>query len=93
MHDFGSILRFTEYNFGMSLIYPNTNYYADANAPDGANGNTPLSDFFQLRTARPFVPISIPQQYNYMCFQHFAKCAGIAEYVPTGPDDDNAADQ
>jgi Phosphoesterase family len=95
VHDFGSILRFTEYNFGMGLIYPNTNYYANANAPDGANGNVSLSDFFPLPTTqpRPFVPISIPQQYNYTCFQNFAKCTGIDAYVPTGPDDDNEADQ
>jgi|HubBroStandDraft_4_1064222.scaffolds.fasta_scaffold42957_2 phospholipase C len=94
-HDFGSILRFTELNFGMSLIYPRTNYYADANAPDGANGNTPLSDFFPLplKQPRPFVSIPVPQQYDYTCFQHFAKCTGIPAYVPTGPDDDNAADQ
>jgi len=32
-----------------------------------------------LTTARPFAPISIPQQYNYTCFQHFAKCTGIAK--------------
>src|SRR5580704_581837 len=86
---------FPEPNFGMSLIYPRTNYYADANAPDGANGNTPLSDFFPLplKQPRPFVSIPVPQQYDYTCFQHFAKCTGIPAYVPTGPDDDNAADQ
>jgi hypothetical protein len=95
MHDFGSILAFTEYNFNMGQIYPGTNYYADYNAPDWGTRrqNIPLSDFFPLSTARPFVPISIPQQYNYTCFQHFARCTGIAAYVPTGPDDDNAADQ
>jgi hypothetical protein len=94
VHDFGSLLRFTELNFGMPYITNPEPYYADYNAPDNQKGNIPLSDFFPLpvNQPRPFVPISIPQQYNYTCFQHFAKCTGIAAYVPTGPDDDNAAD-
>lgn len=69
-------------------------YYADFNAPDNQQWNIPLSDFFPLPTTqpRPFVSISTPQQYNYTCFQHFGSCTGTT-YVPTGPDDDNAADQ
>jgi hypothetical protein len=95
-HDFGSILAFTEHNFTMPFIYAGTNYYADWNAPDWSSDHStivPLADFFPLTTARPFVPISIPQQFNYTCFQHFAKCTGIPAYTPTGPDDDNEADQ
>jgi hypothetical protein len=38
VHDFGSILRFVETNFGLSLIGPGT--YADAYADD-------LGEFFQ----------------------------------------------
>jgi len=52
-HDFGSILAFTEYNFGMSQIYPTTKYYADYNAPDWSNDYktvVPLSDFSRLPT-------------------------------------------
>jgi len=97
-HDFGSILAFTEHNFNMPFIYAGTDYYADWNAPDWSTDHTtivPLADFFPLPTTqpRPFVPIPVPQQYNYTCFQQFAKCTGIAAYVPTGPDDDNEADQ
>ncbi|HEV8048379.1 MAG TPA: alkaline phosphatase family protein [Terriglobales bacterium] len=87
-HDFGSILRFTEYNFGMPYIASPS--YADYNAPDNQQGNVPLSDFFPLTTARPFVSIPTPKAFT--CFQHFAKCTGATTYVPTGPDDDNEAD-
>ena len=51
VHDFGSILAFTEYNFGMPFIDgPPDDGYADYNAPDwGPNrGNVPLSDFFGM---------------------------------------------
>jgi phospholipase C len=89
-HDFGSILAFTEYNFTMPFIYQDTNYYADWNAPDWGQGrnNIPLSDFFPLSTPRPFVPISTPKDYTF--FQNYYATTGTA---PTGPDDDNAADQ
>jgi hypothetical protein len=68
IHDFGSILAFIENNFfGAGEIgqinpqYP----FADARAPDGANGNIPLSDFFGLGTARRFKSILTlnPQSY------------------------------
>ena len=57
-HDFGSILAFTEYNFGMPPIAKP--FYADFNALDGANGNVPLSDFFLLNNQRTFTNISTP---------------------------------
>jgi phospholipase C len=47
-HDFGSILRFVETNFGLGQIGPGT--YADAYSDD-------LQDFFTLGTPRQFVPI------------------------------------
>jgi hypothetical protein len=92
-HDFGSILRFAELNFGMPYITNPDPYYADYNAPDNNHqGNVPLSDFFPLpvNQPRPFVSISTATQYT--CFQHFGTCVGTT-YVPTGPDDDNEADQ
>jgi phospholipase C len=92
IHDFGSILRFTEYNFNMPLIYKDTNYYADANAPDlQPPGNIPLSDFFPLpvNQPRPFVSISTQKDFNYFRNFHVYNPG----WVPTGPDDDNAADQ
>ena len=61
-HDFGSILAFIENNFlGAGQIgkinqpYP----FADAFAPDSANGNIPLSDFFPLGSPQTFRPITL----------------------------------
>jgi hypothetical protein len=92
VHDFGSILAFTEYNFNLSQIYPDTNYYADYNAPDWGTerGNIHLSDFFPLSTAqpRPFVSISTSKPFTY--FQTYYQTTGAS---PTGPDDDDEADQ
>jgi phospholipase C len=48
-HDFGSILRMIESNFGLGLIGPG--YYADSYADD-------LSAFFTLTKPRPFATIS-----------------------------------
>jgi hypothetical protein len=88
-HDFGSILRFTEYNFNLPII-DNTgdNGYADANPLDGGDGNTPLSDFFPLWTAqgsagRPFVTIHTP--YSASVFQTYYTDHSA---TPTGPDTD-----
>ena len=85
VHDFGSILRFAEFNFGMGLVYPLTNYYADANAPDGAEGNTPLSDFFNTSTPRGFTTISTP--YPPSKFRNYYTTPQNGVYpTPTGPD-------
>jgi hypothetical protein len=70
VHDFGSILAFTEYNFGMTpIVEP---YYADYNAPDWGPGteknptNTPLLDFFGLYpNARTFVHINTDKDYKW----------------------------
>ncbi len=50
-HDFGSILRMVESNFGLELIGPGT--YADAYADD-------LAPFFPLTTPRAFAHITVP---------------------------------
>lgn len=51
IHDFGSILRMVESNFGVGLIGPGI--YADAYADD-------LAPFFPLTQGRAFVPITLP---------------------------------
>jgi hypothetical protein len=82
-HDFGSILRFTEYNFGMSEIAPP--YYADANTLDSANNNIPLSDFFSTSNQRSFT--SINTIYDPGVFRGFYTTLQNGVYpVPTGPD-------
>jgi hypothetical protein len=88
VHDFGSILAFTEYNFGMPFIDgPPDDGYADYNAPDwGPNrGNVPLSDFFGLYpNPRPFVSITTDETYTYF---EGANSTLIPGY-PGDPDDD-----
>jgi len=86
VHDFGSILAFTEHNFGMQTIAKP--YYADFNALDGANGNTPLSDFFGVNNQRDFTHISTEQPFTY--FQSYSQYD--PNWVPTGPDDDSEVD-
>jgi phospholipase C len=81
VHDFGSILAFTEYNFGMPSIAPP--YYADFNAPDGANGHVPLSDFFGSGT-RTFTTISTPYPSSF--FQDYY---ADQHAKPSGPDADD----
>jgi hypothetical protein len=62
-HDFGSILAFTEHNFGLTVGGINPQYpFADAFAPELQHGNpppVPLADFFTLTSPRTFVPISL----------------------------------
>jgi len=86
VHDFGSILAYTEYNFGLPFIDKADKGYADFNALDSANGNLPLSDFFPLWTGtgsvgRPFVSISTP--YSASFFQSYYTTHNA---TPTGPD-------
>jgi phospholipase C len=82
-HDFGSILAFTEYNFGMQPIAPP--FYADANTLDSVNSNVPLSDFFSLSNQRNFTNISTP--YPPSKFTGFYTTLQNGVYpVPTGPD-------
>ena len=82
VHDFGSILAFTENNFGMSYVA--RPYYADYNAPDRGplNQNIPLSDFFSLSNQRNFTNISTP--YPASLFEGYYQ--NNPSYSPTGPD-------
>jgi hypothetical protein len=91
-HDFGSILRFTELNFGMPYITDPHPYYADYNAPDNNHqpSSVPLSDFFPLPLNQPRPFVSISTQKDYTFFQKYYTTTGSS---PTGPDDDNEADQ
>jgi Phosphoesterase family len=91
-HDFGSILAFTEHNFGLSNVdQSGNNGYADYNAPDWSADHithVPLSDFFALWTSnssvgRPF--IQVPSSYGPSFFEtYYATHAA----TPTGPDTD-----
>jgi hypothetical protein len=89
VHDFGSILAYIEYNFlGASKIgainAQNQYLFADGHAPDAANGNIPLSDFFPLPAARTFTAIPImSHQQSYFTNNP----AG-----PAGPGDDGDGD-
>jgi hypothetical protein len=85
IHDFGSILRFTEVNFGLDLVYPDTNYYADANAPDNADNNVPLSDFFNVNAPRTFTIISTPYPPSKFRNYYTTPQNGVLP-TPTGPD-------
>jgi hypothetical protein len=89
-HDFGSILAFTENNFGLQNIdQSGDNGYADYNALDWDSGHkiSPLSDFFRLYTGpssagRPFV--QVPSGYDSSFFENYYLNGG----TPAGPDTD-----
>ena len=86
IHDFGSILAFTEQNFGIPIgeINAQNNYdFADGRAPDGAGGNIPLADFFGLTKPRTFTTIPT---YNPLTY-YTNNPAG-----PAGPGDDGDPD-
>ena len=85
-HDFGSILAFTEWNFGMQKIAPP--YYSDNNAPDGQQGNTPLLDFFNLTWQRTFTPITpLPGQDSSLFLNYYGNPV-YGSPVPQDPDGD-----
>jgi Phosphoesterase family len=85
VHDFGSILRFTELNFGMDYI--NEPYYADYNAPDNTNPNTsvPLSDFFQ-QGPNPFTKIPPLAGQDQSFFLNYYNNPAYGNPKPQGPD-------
>jgi phospholipase C len=88
VHDFGSILAFTEHNFGLKAIDQSGDLgYADYNAPDWGpqRNNIPLSDFFGS-TFYNFTSINTSEPYT--CFQNFGTCTNTP-YVPGGPDSDD----
>lgn len=90
-HDFGSILAFTEHNFGLSPQFIAQPYYADYNAPDWSTDHithVPLSDFFSLytgtgSTGRSFM--QIPSSYAPSFFESYYATYGAS---PSGPDTD-----
>ena len=86
IHDFGSILAYTEWNFGFNPTFIAAPYYADYNAPDWGpqHNNVPLSDFFSLPVGQglPFTYIKTPNDYT--CFQNHIKsktCALDSSWV------------
>ena len=81
-HDFGSVLAFVESNFGMQFIdQEGDKGYADRNALDGANGNIPLSDFFDTNDQRGFT--NITPFYSLSTFGDFYYGGS---YTPEEPD-------
>jgi phospholipase C len=88
IHDFGSILAFTEFNFDLPAIDLADKGYADYNALDWdeAHSIPPLSDFFQLyggsgSVGRPFV--QIPTVHPESIFRNY-----YSTHHATGPDTD-----
>ncbi len=78
--DFGALLAFIEKNFGLGFIGPgNAPYgrYADYQATQRPFGD--LSAFFGLRSAKPFVPISVTMTPGDLL---------TAPRSASGPDDD-----
>jgi phospholipase C len=77
-HDFGSILRFIENNYGLGQVGVSTgNYYADTYAPDAPNS---LSDMFDFTGSPvPFTKIAVPW--------NDATCKSNPS-IPSDPDDD-----
>jgi phospholipase C len=106
IHDFGSILNFIEYAFGVNQqsiapfggIYP-TYPYADWYAPDG-NASDPqspysLSDFFDnFSNPHKFEPLTRGIRYSTRCFltPRLRGCFG-SNFQPSDPDGDNIHEQ
>lgn len=88
-HDFGSILAFTEHNFGLGTIDPSLGGgYADKHALDAQyiHGNVPLSEFFTLTSARQFQIIPGPVPAN--CFINPTGSCFPGYNGPVDPDND-----
>jgi phospholipase C len=90
VHDFGSMLAFTEFNFNLPAIDLADKGYADYNALDWDAGHTvpPLSDFFPLykgsgSVGRPFV--QVPAHYSPHFFETYYATHNA---TPEGPDTD-----
>jgi hypothetical protein len=100
-HDFGSILAFTEHNFGLGPIAPTGYTYADQNSLDynwcqlRTPHCTPLWDFFgeyyvNPNSPEPFTPIPLVNAQDTPAF--FQNYYTNHNATPTGPDegaDDN----
>jgi hypothetical protein len=105
VHDFGSLLNFTEQNFGLPKIAPAGYTYADANTFDTIyNGNpaVPLWEFFtSYPTKLPFTSITpgtnpqtgVPYTANFFeTYYQTTDAVTGARRVPTGPDNDGDED-
>jgi phospholipase C len=94
VHDFGSILAFTEQNFypvDSQSIAPSPYTYADANSLDTHYmGQTvvPLWEFFNSSTLLPFTPISAPHPASFFENYYNTKTADGTYAKPTPADDD-----
>jgi len=95
VHDFGSIIRFIEKNFGLGYIVSTPGYYADYNAPDNGDvpphldHNVPLSEFFQ-GPYRAFTNIQPAAGMNADYFTGYFANPLHQGQTPTGPDGDDA---
>jgi len=90
VHDFGSILAFTEWNFGVEIgsIGQNGYPFADNYAPEwlySSHKNVPLLDMFTPNGPRKFQPINIPPAYPLSYFQNYFTNNPNAS--PSGPDE------
>jgi hypothetical protein len=99
IHDFGSILGYVEYVFGLNAQFPSgiagnqDCQYADYFAPDSQTGGCPpttcpypLSSFFGT-AYRTFVPIT-GAIYPSSCFQNPKSPSCFGNNYPSDPDDD-----
>jgi len=87
VHDFGSILAFIEWNFGITIGSIGQGYpFADNYAPEYYPNHSyvPLLDFFPLTQARTFVPIAVPTPYSVNYFQNYF--TNNPSEIPDGPD-------
>jgi hypothetical protein len=100
IHDFGSILNFIEYAFGIGEISPSYEY-ADHFAPDGpvvCGSNCPkpysLSDFFPSFTnPRTFTPLTAPYKTECSIVPNKQNCNGENFTGPEDPDADAVDEQ
>jgi phospholipase C len=105
VHDFGSLLNFTEQNFypAGTRIAPDGFTYADSNTFDTSyQGQTvvPLWEFFTSPTQLPFTPITPATNpatglpYTASFFEHYYDTQSDTGVVhkPTGPDNDGDED-
>ncbi|MFZ0480597.1 MAG: hypothetical protein WAL71_15770 [Terriglobales bacterium] len=106
MHDFGSLLKFTEENFypAGTKIAPSPYTYADSNTFDTSYGGkkvVPLWEFFTSSTKLPFTAITpginpeTGKPYTANFFETYYQTTDAATglvHKPTGPDNDGDED-
>jgi len=91
-HDFGSILAFIEYNFGLKIgsIGGSSYPFADNWAPEVQAGFVPLGDFFPISSKNPrlFQGIPVDPLHSQSYFQNYFTVTNPNE-TPDGPDADD----